>query len=93
MTADRLDLGHGVTLEFRSWGEIERAGYFQEHRTSGGEACFSGGMFDLPGVRENFPERELWQVESFDPLTLSPSMLCTICGNHGFVKNGRWVPA
>lgn len=26
-------------------------------------------------------------------LTLSPSLLCTACGHHGFVQQGRWVPA
>lgn len=34
-----------------------------------------------------------WKVESMDPLTLSPSVLCRICGNHGFIREGKWVPA
>lgn len=36
-----------------------------------------------------------WEVESYDPLTLSPSIVCTMpnCGHHGFIRNGRWVPA
>lgn len=88
-----LDLGHGITLEFASWGEHERAGYVQEHPRPDGGSCYSGGMFDLPGIREHFPERALWQVVSWEPLTLSPSMLCRACGNHGFVRAGRWVPA
>lgn len=89
-----MDLGHGVTLEFTSWHEYERAGYLQTHqRADTGEECWSGGMFDLPGIREHFPEGALWQVECWEPLTLSPSMLCRICGNHGFVREGRWVPA
>ena len=91
---DALELGHGVTLQFTSWGEHERAGYLQEHdRPDGGGRCGSGGLFDLPGIREHFPERAVWTVESFDPLSLSPSMLCRACGNHGFVRGGRWVPA
>lgn len=32
-----------------------------------------------------------WRVESLEPLTLSPSLLCTSCGLHGFVRNGAWV--
>lgn len=33
-----------------------------------------------------------WLVESLDPLTLAPSLLCTMpnCGNHGFIRNGLW---
>jgi len=27
-----------------------------------------------------------------DPLTVSPSILCTDCTVHGFVTDGRWVP-
>lgn len=33
-----------------------------------------------------------WRVESFDPLSLSPSLLCTSCGLHGFVRGGAWCP-
>lgn len=34
-----------------------------------------------------------WQVVSWEPLTLSPSLLCMRCGDHGFVREGKWVPA
>lgn len=33
-----------------------------------------------------------WRLESLDPLTLSPSLLCRICGTHGFIRSGRWEP-
>ena len=32
-----------------------------------------------------------WHVVSKDPLTLTPSLLCTGCGTHGFITDGRWV--
>jgi hypothetical protein len=32
-----------------------------------------------------------WTVESFDPLTISPSVLCTVCNHHGYIRDGRWV--
>ena len=89
-----LDLGHGVTLTFTAWKEYERAGFLQEHdRSDGGGRCWSGGMFELPGVQEAFPEHVRWTVVEFDPLTLEPSLLCRLCGNHGFVRDGRWIPA
>ena len=34
----------------------------------------------------------LWQVQSWNPLTISPSLLCH-CGDHGFIREGRWVSA
>lgn len=38
------------------------------------------------------PRATTWTVESWDPLTLSPSLLCH-CGDHGFVRAGKWVTA
>lgn len=34
-----------------------------------------------------------WLVEQAEPLTISPSLLCTACKRHGFIRNGLWVPA
>ncbi len=34
-----------------------------------------------------------WDVESEDPLTLSPSLLCRLCGSHGFIRGGKWISA
>lgn len=36
-----------------------------------------------------------WSVISRDPLTLSPSILCSDpgCKDHGFIENGKWRPA
>lgn len=36
---------------------------------------------------------DAWTVESYEPLTLSPSLLCTICGHHGYIREGKWVSA
>lgn len=58
---------------------------------SGGPYCEGAITLDTPIARELF-RGPFWQVESWDPLTLSPSLLCH-CGDHGFIKQGRWVPA
>lgn len=36
-----------------------------------------------------------WEIHSEEPLTISPSLLCTVpsCKRHGFIREGRWVPA
>lgn len=58
--------------------------------TQGGY-CEGAITFDTPIARANF-SGPYWTVESWDPLTLSPSLLCH-CGDHGFIRAGRWVPA
>lgn len=32
------------------------------------------------------------ELISTDPLTISPSLLCR-CGDHGFIRDGKWVAA
>lgn len=34
----------------------------------------------------------MWDVVQEEPLTLSPSLLCS-CGHHGFIREGKWVTA
>lgn len=87
------DIGHGVTIQFTTWGDHDPCGLLEEHRTPAGQECGGGVLFDLPGVREAFPNHPVWTLVSLDPLTLSPSLLCTACGHHGFIREGRWVPS
>lgn len=32
-------------------------------------------------------------IESEHPLTVRGSLICEACGDHGFIREGRWVPA
>ena len=32
------------------------------------------------------------QVVSISPVTITPSILCTDCGMHGFITGGKWIP-
>lgn len=57
--------------------------------------------------REGKPEPcdPCWKVESWEPLTVSPSLLCRApvydadgkkvgeCNDHGFIRNGKWERA
>ena len=101
-----IDLGDGHTLEFTSWNpdrelnpqyvhlpDVERFGATIEHVKPDGETCMSAVTFDAPVARELLPGAAIWQVESWEPLTLSPSLLCRRCGDHGFIKEGKWVRA
>lgn len=88
-----VDIGHDVRIQFTSWRDHGRCGLIEDHLRPDGTVCGGGVLFDLPGVREAFPGRPLWTVEQWEPLTLSPSLLCTDCGHHGFIRDGRWVTA
>lgn len=56
--------------------------------------CQSGILLENcpPKFREKYGGglHNVWQIESWEPLTLSPSLLCH-CGDHGFIRGGRWV--
>jgi len=51
--------------------------------------CVSGLVFDTPHNRRA-NARAYWTVESWEPLTIVPSVGCT-CGDHGYVRNSKWV--
>lgn len=92
----KLDLGHGVRAEFTGlYGDQEntRTGLFISHMHEDGMDCIGSVTFDLPVMREKFPNGPLWTLHSLDPLTLSPSVLNSPCGLHGFIREGKWVPA
>lgn len=93
--ADRPDIGWlGLTIEHPlgpgPCHELHRATYDDKRRHCR-HCCTGGVMFDIPGA-EHFPGAK-WQVVSWDPLTISPSVLCMVCGDHGFIRDGLWVPA
>ena len=76
--------------------DIPRWGLVYEHpaQTETG-VCVGGVTFDTPEVQavkaSGGHPGAVWQVESWEPLTLSPSLLCGACGHHGFIRGGRWV--
>lgn len=103
-----IDLGEGHSYRFFRWSperdinpqydgipDIERAGALVTHiNKKDGTECESGIFFDEPDVRKVFTNpRSWWQVQSYEPLTLSPSILCMRCGDHGFIRNGKWESA
>jgi len=82
-----IDLGHGVRVRFRDL-DGEKTGLEYEH------PCKTEGPSWIPFAGracETVPDA-CWTVESEQPLTLSPSLLCRTCGHHGFIRDGKWVP-
>ncbi len=48
------------------------------------------------GVVVGGPLDSRWTVQQTDPLTVTPSVWCKPpggCGLHGFIREGKWVPA
>lgn len=89
--ADRYE-DHG--WPHRQWGDgrdMVIQGIQVNHRTADGNTC--GGHVNFarplsPSDREQ--NWMIWDVQSLEPLTISPSVLCS-CGEHGFIREGRWV--
>jgi hypothetical protein len=74
---------------------VDKAGASIRHKTKTGEECRSAVTFDIPEVllMRRGGNVDVWKVESWEPLTLSPSLLCRRCGDHGHIRDGKWVPA
>jgi hypothetical protein len=105
-TMGPLDLGRGHTLRFTHWTpdrtlnpqydgtpDIDPLGAVIDHRQPDGTPCSGSLTFASPAADQLFPDEEKWDVQSFQPLTLDQSVICPTCGDHGLVKDGRWVPA
>lgn len=106
MTGTTFDLGRGHRGEFLGWNpdrdlnpqyagipDVEKYAMTIYHHNTNGDEC--AGMVTFAGdvQRRIEPNRpNVWQVESWDPLTISPSVLCS-CGDHGFIRQGRWLDA
>jgi hypothetical protein len=83
-----VDLGGGYRYSFTERDGV-RTGLIMEHpRPDNGETCNGAIDFEPHGTPSHS-----WKVESWDPLTLSPSLLCRLCGRHGFLRENKWVDA
>lgn len=100
-----LDLGQDHLLWFFGWApdrdlnpqfegipDEARSGATIDHPKPDGTPCSGAVTFNTEAMVRTQPERALWTVVSEDPLTLSPSIQCS-CGDHGFITDGKWVPA
>jgi hypothetical protein len=102
----RTDLGHGHSFTFSGWApdrelnpqyagvpDEERYGATIFHTDPQGQPCAGFVTFAGEVQRRIEPDRpNTWNVISWEPLTIEPSVLCS-CGDHGFITGGRWIPA
>lgn len=103
-----IDLGDEHVLKFFAWApdrsiqsnaerfagvpDVEKWGASVSHRKPDGEPCAGFVTFESDVQAKVQPGVSKWKVECWEPLTLSPSLLCS-CGDHGFVRSGKWVRA
>ena len=101
-----IDLSFNHELRYVSWApdrelnpqygddilDVEHYGAIITHLTHEDKLCEGCITFDSPTSQSIEPARPKWIVESWDPLTISPSILCD-CGDHGFIRGGKWVQA
>jgi hypothetical protein len=115
-----LDLGDDHYLWYYGWApdrdlnpqyaefpDVEKAGASVGHLRPDGSYCEGAITFDVGPMSQLRLQKALWQVQSWEPLTVSPSLLCRApvfdpdryriagseCGDHGFIRAGRWVRA
>lgn len=76
-----LDEDHAGYFITRSDGSL--FGFEVRHRKADGKWCEGHAAF-VPGANHELVSRE--------PLTIMPSLLCH-CGEHGWIRDGKWIPA
>lgn len=62
--------------------------WFHKSPVDGSWCCGATHFSNVAGGR---PDGHL--LRSASPLTIEPSLLCEICGAHGYVRSGAWVAA
>jgi len=91
--ANAVDIGEGHRLEFCQW-QGETAGVIDWHRNKAGAWCCGWVAFKQSKWGLQFKSGDVgWDVIQREPLTLNPSLLCKTCGDHGFIRDGKWVKA
>lgn len=91
--SEKIDLGDDHFLAFSEYqGEV--AACTISHLTPAGKPCNGFIAFEGRSWARSFShEITTWNVVQDEPLTLTPSVLCRGCGDHGSVQNGKWVRA
>lgn len=99
------DIGHGVRIAFAGWHpdrdlnphtahlpDVDKYALLLDHQC-GDRRVANGCTLDSEVSRELDAGRPRWEVQSWEPLTLHPSLLCRSCGLHGWIRDGAWIPA
>jgi hypothetical protein len=92
---DEINLGDNHRIVFSGYEGEKRVGGNVLHPPVEGK-CDGQGWIAFEGrswARAFNGKIATWKVESDEPFTISPSILCRACGDHGFIRDGKWVRA
>lgn len=88
----RIDLGddHSAVLRYV---DDELWGLAYDHRKPDGTPCIKASWvpFDIRHGEARLAGG--WTLHATEPLHVEPSILCRACGDHGFIREGRWQRA
>lgn len=90
-TGNEWDMGH-EHYGYLIMHEGKPRGVGVMHPTPDGMFCGSSAFWDV-SIYAPGHELPCWTLNSLDPLDISPSLLCLMCGDHGFIRQGKWIPA
>jgi hypothetical protein len=92
---DEFDLGGGYSFTWLTEdGQV--IGLIEHHpKPEGGPGLYCGGYISwVPGgTRSAKHQLVAGSPGDEEHLTISPSLLCRTCGNHGFIRDGKRVTA
>lgn len=96
---DEFDLGNGYSFAWMTNGADQVIGLIETHPRRGqiepphGETC--GGYVAWIADEHSHVTADHHLARGGpgeeDHLTVTPSLLCPTCGNHGFITDGKWV--
>ena len=93
-----IDIGANHKVRFKEYDSDPNAILSDQHLTPEGKLCqgsltITGGAWHREFIGHPDGGIVSWELLSVDPITISPSVLCRVCGDHGFIQNGKWVKA
>lgn len=83
--AGATPIGEGHRVRPLLGADGEQVGIHEYHRRPDGWWCGGGVLWAGEGARH--------QLVGLDPLHVEPSLLCGVCGSHGWIRDGVWVDA
>ncbi|HEV2253844.1 MAG TPA: hypothetical protein VGS06_11680 [Streptosporangiaceae bacterium] len=92
---DEFDLGGGSSFNWFS-SKDQIIGLIEHHpKRDDAPGIYCGGYIAWVATDSITPKHQLVSGGPGDEehLTIAPSLLCRTCGNHGFIRDGCWVPA
>lgn len=96
-----LNLGSGYKLKFFGWHPDRKVNPqyegLEDLEVAGGLLTCPHGQsaihFGIPETHRHIFSGVNWEVVSWEPLTLDPSIASRNCGCHGFIREGKWQSA